>query len=321
MVGIAPSTGHFGPGSSEKGSTLEPSKPARRARAALVLLAVTAFIGWLRVNGKPRQVKRWNYSTCRAWTWAKMKWRLPLSLEHFWVNPLFRRCSQVQQLVGLGLWQQSCFQALYAMSTTSLVGICCCYSLRKHRKPVSNLIKLTSINAYHQLPNIQSNVYIFKTSRAYPPTPSHHVTTPSHYHHPPVDHITEFSYTFFHRQLQIRACFRPKERMWNEWAWHPHWNQHLPTSIFQVPLLKNYTFPWTNSWTPNHNHHLNQTFQILKFRWAVPLSARRRRDRCSWKFLNLGGETKVSNPKMRHQLAWLKRQTAWNSSGIGIGDV
>ena len=144
----------------------------------------------------------------------KMKWRLPgypLRLEHLLVNPLFRRCSQVQQFVGLGLWQQSCFQALYAMSTTSLVGICCCYSLRKHRKPVSNLItqhqSMLTINSQTFNPMY---IYIFITSTPYPPTPSHHVTTPSHYHHPPVDHITEFSYTFFHRQLQIRACFRPK---------------------------------------------------------------------------------------------------------------
>ena len=213
MVGIAPSTGHFGPGSSEKGRTLEPSKPARRARAALVLLAVTAFIGW-------------NYSTCRknptdlSQNEVKVT-RLPLSLEHFFGKSVISMMfSQVQQFVGLGLWQQSCFQALYAMSTTSLVGICCCYSLREHRKPVSNLIKkhqsMLTINSQTFNP-----MYIFITSRAYPPTPSHHVTTPSHYHHPPVDHITEFSYTFFHRQLQIRACFRPKERMWNEWAWHP----------------------------------------------------------------------------------------------------
>ncbi len=44
MVGRAPITGHLGPGICEKGSTFVASKPERSDSAALVLLAVMAFI-------------------------------------------------------------------------------------------------------------------------------------------------------------------------------------------------------------------------------------------------------------------------------------
>ena len=44
MVGRAPITGHLGPGICEKGSTFVASKPERSESAALVLLAVMAFI-------------------------------------------------------------------------------------------------------------------------------------------------------------------------------------------------------------------------------------------------------------------------------------